>query len=158
MTYHNNFVHSFRHVFNARVPFQMKYAEDKGVGEHAEVLILCIGILSGVARIIIGKVADLKWINRMYLHQLGIFLLGVTTTCIPWATEFWHLVVITCVMGICDGCFVCLLGPIALDIVGPKSVSQAIGFLLGLLSIPMMTGPPIAGECTVQSSLGYLTE
>lgn len=123
----------------------MKYAADKGMGEHAEVLILCMSILSGVARIIIGKIADSKFIRRTYLHQLGIFALGVTTLCIPWATQFWHLVLITCIMGVCDGCFVCLLGPIALDIVGPKSVSQAIGFLLGIISIPMMAGPPLAG-------------
>ena len=48
--------------------------------------------------------------------------------------------------GFFDGCFVCLLGPIVYDIVGPQNASHGIGFLLGLLSIPMITGPPLAGN------------
>ena len=48
-------------------------------------------------------------------------------------------------MGLFDGCFVTLLGPIAFDLCGSKGASQAIGSLLGLFSIPMTIGPPIAG-------------
>ena len=33
----------------------------------------------------------------------------------------------------------------AFDICGPSGASQAIGFLLGLCSIPLTVGPPIAG-------------
>ena len=40
----------------------------------------------------------------------------------------------------------CLLGPIAFDIVGPAAASQAIGFLLGTFSIPFTVGPPVAGK------------
>jgi MCP family monocarboxylic acid transporter-like MFS transporter 10 len=49
-------------------------------------------------------------------------------------------------MGLFDGCFISLLGPIAFDIVGPAGASQAIGFLLSLCSIPLTVGPPIAGK------------
>jgi MCP family monocarboxylic acid transporter-like MFS transporter 10 len=48
-------------------------------------------------------------------------------------------------MGICDGCFVCLLGPIAFDLLGPHGAAQGMGCLLGLTSIPMTLGPPMAG-------------
>ena len=48
-------------------------------------------------------------------------------------------------MGLFDGCFVALVGPIAFDLCGPKSAAQAIGFLLGLYSVPMTTGPTVAG-------------
>ena len=52
---------------------------------------------------------------------------------------------ICAVMGLFDGCFVTLIGPIAFDLCGPQGASQAIGALLGLFSIPMTTGPPVAG-------------
>lgn len=49
-------------------------------------------------------------------------------------------------MGLFDGCFICIMAPIAFELVGAQDVSQAIGFLLGFMSIPMTVGPPIAGE------------
>lgn len=38
------------------------------------------------------------------------------------------------------------MAPIAFELVGPMEASQAIGYLLGLMAIPMSAGPPIAGE------------
>lgn len=38
------------------------------------------------------------------------------------------------------------MAPIVFELVGPMQASQAIGYLLGLMSIPMTAGPPIAGE------------
>ena len=55
------------------------------------------------------------------------------------------LLLICAVMGLFDGCFVTLIGPIAFDLCGAQGASQAIGSLLGLFSIPMTTGPPVAG-------------
>jgi hypothetical protein len=49
-------------------------------------------------------------------------------------------------MGLFDGCFISLLGPIAFEICGQEGATQAIGFLLGLCSIPLTVGPPIAGK------------
>lgn len=54
-------------------------------------------------------------------------------------------IVITLGMGLFDGCFISLLGPIAFDIVGTTGASQAIGFLLAMCSIPLTIGPAIAG-------------
>ncbi len=55
------------------------------------------------------------------------------------------LLLICAVMGLFDGCFVTLIGPIAFDLCGAGGANQAIGSLLGLFSIPMTTGPPVAG-------------
>ncbi|XP_064629022.1 monocarboxylate transporter 10-like [Lineus longissimus] len=134
-------------LFGYFVPFVhlVEYCKEKGLGENAEVFIICIGGVSGISRLISGKLADVKGMNRVRLQQVAFVIMGITTSCIPLASKFWHLVVITSIMGICDGIFVCLLGPIAFDIVGPKGASQAVGFLLGILSVPMTAGPPIAG-------------
>ena len=79
------------------------------------------------------------------MQQLAFAILGLSTLCIPFSTSFGGLIAISLVMGICDGIFVCLLGPIAFDVVGPGAASQAIGFLLGTFSIPFTVGPPVAG-------------
>ena len=66
-------------------------------------------------------------------------------------TSFEVLIVISLLMGLFDGCFISLLGPIAFEICGQKGATQAIGFLLGLCSIPLTVGPPIAGKASYSS-------
>lgn len=65
---------------------------------------------------------------------------------IPQCSVFEGLVVVLVLMGLCDGCFITIMAPIAFELVGPMQASQAIGYLLGLMAIPMTAGPPIAGE------------
>lgn len=55
------------------------------------------------------------------------------------------LVALNLILGLFDGCFVSLVGPIAFKFCGPKGAGQAIGFLLGFSAIPLIVGPPVAG-------------
>lgn len=64
---------------------------------------------------------------------------------LPVTPSFIILLLISLAMGLFDGCFISLLGPIAFDICGREGATQAIGFLLGMCSIPLTVGPPIAG-------------
>ena len=106
---------------------------------------MCIGATSGVSRLIFGKVADLPRVNRIRMQQASFLVLGIATACIPFASSFGVLIFLTLVMGISDGVFICLLGPIAFDLLGPTGAAQGIGCLLGICSFPMTAGPPIAG-------------
>ncbi len=115
-------------------------------GANSEVLVMCIGATSGVSRLIFGKIADLPQINRIWMQQIAFVVLGIATALIPLANQFWMLVVLTLIMGISDGCFICLLGPIAFDLLGPSGAAQGIGCMLGIASIPMTAGPPLAGK------------
>ncbi|CAG0897116.1 unnamed protein product [Cyprideis torosa] len=56
------------------------------------------------------------------------------------------LSVLCVLMGLCEGCFISLLGPIAIDIIGPEGAGQAIGSLFSLFAIPNFAGPVIAGK------------
>lgn len=124
----------------------MQHTNDTMPSANAEILVMCLGATSGVSRLLSGKIADIPKINRIRMQQFAFFMLGVSTGCIPFAKNFWVLVVIVLIMGVCDGCFVCLLGPIAFDLLGPKGASQGLGCLLGLMSVPMTAGPPLAGQ------------
>lgn len=65
---------------------------------------------------------------------------------IPLCNIFGGLIAVCLLMGLFDGCFICIMAPIAFELVGAEDVSQAIGCLLGLMSVPMVAGPPIAGK------------
>jgi MCP family monocarboxylic acid transporter-like MFS transporter 10 len=115
-------------------------------GANAGILVMCLGGVSGFSRLVAGKVADWPKVNRIRMQQFSLLLMGVATTCIPFAGHFAVLVVLVILMGISDGCLICLLGPIAFDLLGPTGAAQGIGCLLGLMSIPMTIGPPLAGR------------
>ena len=82
--------------------------------------------------------------------QLSLLILGVCTMLLTLAPQAGHqkyeLLLCLCgLLGLFDGCFVTLIGPIAFDLCGPSGASQAIGSLLALFSLPMTVGPPVAG-------------
>lgn len=107
--------------------------------------VVCIGITSGIGRLLFGYIADLPRIDRILLQQVSFVVISLATMFLPFCGSFMWLIITTLAMGLFDGCFISLLGPIAFDICGQEGATQAIGFLLGLCSIPLTFGPPIAG-------------
>lgn len=122
-----------------------KLVEDTFPDSNKNLPIMCIGITSGLGRLLFGYIADLKGVNRILLQQISFFIIGLLTMAIPLTKSYILLLIISLGVGLVDGCFITLLGPIAFDICGPRGATQAIGFLLGLCSIPLTIGPPIAG-------------
>ncbi|XP_030626991.1 monocarboxylate transporter 10 [Chanos chanos] len=125
----------------------MKHVEERfGVDANKEVLLMCIGITSGVGRLIFGRVADyVPGVNKVFLQVSSFLVIGLMSMMIPLCNIFGGLVAVCLLMGLFDGCFICIMAPIAFELVGSQNVSQAIGFLLGMMSVPMTVGPPIAG-------------
>lgn len=124
-------------------------------GEDGEILVTCIAVTSGLGRLTFGKIADLPNVNRILLQQISFVCIGCCTMLLvaaPYFTgfEFNSMIIFALIMGIFDGCFITMLGPIAYDICGPSGASQAIGFLLGLCSFPLTLGPLLAGKYLVE--------
>lgn len=81
------------------------------------------------------------------LFQVASFLvMGLLSIMIPQCSMFEGLAVVCVFLGLCDGCVLTMMAPIAFELVGPMQASQAIGYLLGLMALPMTAGPPIAGK------------
>lgn len=123
-------------------------------GEKASKLIMCIGVSSGLGRVASGFIADLPAVkrngNRIILQQISFFSIGICTMLLTTAQLFGDNVFLAMlsfcfILGIFDGCFITMLGPIAFDICGPAGAGQAIGFLLAMCSIPLTIGPTVAG-------------
>ncbi|XP_008324907.1 monocarboxylate transporter 8 [Cynoglossus semilaevis] len=110
------------------------------------VLLTCIGASSGVGRLAFGKIGDLlPSLKKVYMQVASFLVMGLLSIMIPQCSMFEGLAVVCVFLGLCDGCVLTMMAPIAFELVGPMQASQAIGYLLGLMALPMTAGPPIAG-------------
>ncbi|KAM9666666.1 monocarboxylate transporter 10 isoform 2-T2 [Trichechus inunguis] len=136
-------------LFGYFVPYVhlMKHVNERFKDENnKEVVLMCIGITSGVGRLLFGRIADyVPGVKKIYLQVLSFFFIGLMSVMIPLCSVFGALIAVCLIMGLFDGCFISIMAPIAFELVGAQDVSQAIGFLLGFMSIPMTVGPPVAG-------------
>ncbi|XP_076015699.1 monocarboxylate transporter 8 [Genypterus blacodes] len=125
----------------------INFVKEKFKGTQKEwVLLVCIGASSGVGRLAFGKLGDLiSGVQKIYMQVVSFLALGLMSMMIPQCSVFEGLVVVCVFLGLCDGCFLTMMAPIAFELVGPMQASQAIGYLLGLMAVPMTAGPPIAG-------------
>ncbi|XP_055904897.1 monocarboxylate transporter 10-like isoform X2 [Eupeodes corollae] len=108
--------------------------------------IMCIGAASCIGRMIVGIVADIPGINRIRIHQLSLVGMGVVTVLLPFNVSFNILLLSSLALGIFDGMFFPVLGPICYQLCGPNGAAQAIGCFLGLVAVPMTVGPVLAGK------------
>ncbi|XP_062391847.1 monocarboxylate transporter 8-like [Sardina pilchardus] len=126
----------------------MSFVEEQ-FSEHTGnewVVLVSIGVSSGIGRLTFGSMGDLiQGVNKIYLQAGSFMLLGLATILMPQCVAFEALVAICGLLGLCDGCFISLMAPVAFTLVGPQRASQAIGYLLGLMALPMTAGPPLAG-------------
>lgn len=127
--------------------FQMKYVEEEFLEiKQTWVLLVCIGATSGLGRLVSGRVSDsIPGLKKIYLQVISFLLLGLMSMMIPLCRGFGGLIVVCLFLGLCDGFFITIMAPIAFELVGPMQASQAIGYLLGMMALPMIAGPPIAG-------------
>lgn len=136
-------------LFGYFVPYVhlMKHVNERFRDEkNKEVVLMCIGITSGVGRLLFGRIADyMPGVKKVYLQVLSFFFIGLMSMMIPLCSDFGALIAVCLIMGLFDGGFISIMAPTAFELVGAPDVSQAIGFLLGFISIPMTVGPPIAG-------------
>ncbi|XP_065216904.1 monocarboxylate transporter 10-like [Planococcus citri] len=114
-------------------------------GENEKLPVVCIAITSAIGRILFGKLSDLKGVNSIILQQLSFVVIGIVSILTPFIKNYTLLLMAILIMGLFDGCFITVVGPIAFKFCGPKGAGQAIGFLLGLISIPITIGPTVAG-------------
>ncbi|KAM9414086.1 monocarboxylate transporter 8-like isoform 1-T1 [Salvelinus alpinus] len=124
----------------------MNFVKEQFKEPQEWILLVCIGASSGVGRLLFGKVGDLiPGAKKIWMQSVSFMVLGLMSMMIPQCTVFEGLIVVCVFLGLCDGCFITIMAPIAFELVGPMQASQAIGYLLGLMALPMTAGPPIAG-------------
>uniref|UniRef100_A0A8C8RDR9 Monocarboxylate transporter 10 n=1 Tax=Pelusios castaneus TaxID=367368 RepID=A0A8C8RDR9_9SAUR len=125
----------------------IKYVNEEFKENQKEwILLVCLGAASGLGRLVSGRIGDcIPGLKKIFLQVASFMLLGLMCMMIPQCQTFEGVIVVCLFLGLCDGFFITIMAPIAFELVGPMQASQAIGYLLGLMSIPMTAGPPIAG-------------
>ncbi|XP_074864345.1 monocarboxylate transporter 8 [Carettochelys insculpta] len=125
----------------------VKYVEDEFKENKKDwILLVCLGATSGLGRLVSGRIGDcIPGLKKIFLQVASFMLLGLMCMMIPQCRAFEGVIVVCLFLGLCDGFFITIMAPIAFELVGPMQASQAIGYLLGLMAIPMTAGPPIAG-------------
>lgn len=134
--------------FGYPVPFVhlVKYAGDLGIPPSSGAwLIGILSIMSTVGRVIFGKICELQCVNKLYVYQMSVFIIGVSTVICPITEGYAGLVTYSVVFGFFDGCFVGQVAVITGSIAGKSRLSQAVGNMFGVVAIPMILGPPVAG-------------
>lgn len=118
-------------LFGYFVPYVhiVQHVKDTTPGKNGRLLVTCIAVTSGIGKLIFGKIADLPRVNRIFLQQISFVSIGICTmllTAAPYFTgfEFESMIMFSLIMGLFDGCFITMLGPIAYDICGPAGASQ----------------------------------
>ncbi|KAM8953772.1 monocarboxylate transporter 8 [Pelodytes ibericus] len=136
-------------VFGYFVPYihLIKFLEQRFDQNKQEwVPLLCIGAASGIGRLASGKIGDcIPGLKKVYLQVASFLLLGIVSMMLPLCQVFASVIVVCLFLGFCDGFLISMMSPIAFELVGPMQASQAIGYVLGLMAIPMTAGGPIAG-------------
>jgi MCP family monocarboxylic acid transporter-like MFS transporter 10 len=107
-----------------------------------------LAISQTIGKIVFGRIADHPRVNRIYLYQYCLLMCSVLTTLLPIMTSIETITLYCWLFGFHDGCFVLLIAVLTGDIVGKENMASAFGMMYSFSCIPMMIGPPVAGEST----------
>ncbi|XP_049872513.1 monocarboxylate transporter 10-like [Pectinophora gossypiella] len=133
-------------LFGYFVPYVhiKKFIEDLNFEDvNRNLPLQCIAITSAIGRLTFGFLGDR--IDRILLQQISFYVIGIFTIILPFVRSFGLIVAIALGMGLFEGGFIALIGPIAFELVGSTYAAQAIGCMLGMAALPLSIGPPVAG-------------
>lgn len=135
-------------LFGYFVPYVhiKKYIEDLKFGNDINMNLPLQGlaVTSAIGRLVFGYLSDRPQINKIMIQQIMFYTIGTLTIMLAFARAFWKIVLIALGMGVCEGGFIALIGPIAFELCGREHAAEGIGCMLGLAAYPLCFGPPLA--------------
>ncbi|CAF1215472.1 unnamed protein product [Rotaria sordida] len=133
--------------FNVPYNFANDLAADAQVIEHKRHwIIMSIGIANCFGRVIIGYLADRRWVNRLTLYNTTLIIAGIATMFAPFCNYLVQTHIIYAgLFGFFSGGYVGLTSIIIVDLVGVDKLSDAFGVLLLFQGVAVAIGTPIVG-------------
>ncbi|XP_064649546.1 monocarboxylate transporter 13-like [Lineus longissimus] len=115
--------------------------------EDATMLIVVIGIADMCGRLGSGIIFDIKPIQRVrrYIYGLAPLLLCVFLASFPFATLYWHFIVISVGYGLSVGMFLSQIASLLADWLGKERLPSAIGLATFFRGAGVLVGPVIGG-------------
>lgn len=110
------------------------------------ILNIVFGVASGFGAIFFGVIGDLTKFNRVHYHTFAYLIYGIVQILIPFAVNFYVLIIHCTILGLMDGVILCFIVPISCDLVKSSKLSnQATGYYHLVMGPMAIVGPTIAG-------------
>ncbi|KAL9954127.1 hypothetical protein ACROYT_G041625 [Oculina patagonica] len=124
----------------------VKYSEEQGISsENSSRLLMFFGLASCFARLLSGRVCDLKHINPRFVFQVGSFTAALSTILLPLARSYSHFLVCSVFFGLGGGTTITTGNLIFLTCVDKRRRASAFGLASFLGSFSILSSAPLAG-------------
>ncbi|XP_078351631.1 monocarboxylate transporter 10-like [Oculina patagonica] len=133
--------------FGMYIPYinLVKYCEDIGISaQKGSQLFIFIGLASCLARLMTGRLCNDKRVNPVYIYQACLATAGLAAFLLPFATQYWNLIVFSAIYGLSDGIFITTQCFILLTCVDRKRRTASFCILNLLYSFSAAAGGPVA--------------
>ncbi|KAM5236157.1 monocarboxylate transporter 9 [Ctenodactylus gundi] len=107
-------------------------------------LISIIGIMTAVGKLLLGILADFKWINTLYLYVATLIITGLALCAIPFAKTYVTLALLSAILGFLTGNW-SIFPYVTTKTVGIEKLAHAYGILMFFAGLGNSLGPPIVG-------------
>ncbi|XP_032168199.1 monocarboxylate transporter 9 isoform X2 [Mustela erminea] len=107
-------------------------------------LISIIGIMTAVGKLLLGILADFKWINTLYLYVATLISMGLALCAIPFAKSYVTLAILSGILGFLTGNW-SIFPYVTTKTVGIEKLAHAYGILMFFAGLGNSLGPPIVG-------------
>nr|XP_023402743.1 monocarboxylate transporter 9 isoform X2 [Loxodonta africana] len=107
-------------------------------------LVSIIGIMTAVGKLLLGILADFKWINTLYLYVATLIIMGLALCAIPFAKSYATLAILSGILGFLTGNW-SIFPYVTTKTVGIEKLAHAYGILMFFAGLGNSLGPPIVG-------------
>lgn len=114
-------------------------------------LISIFGIMTAVGKLLLGILADFKWINTLYLYVATLIITGLALCAIPFAKSYVALAILSGILGFLTGNW-SIFPYVTTKTVGIDKLAHAYGILMFFAGLGNSLGPPIVGKMLIQVS------
>ncbi|KAI4555560.1 hypothetical protein MJG53_019250 [Ovis ammon polii x Ovis aries] len=108
-------------------------------------LISIIGIMTAVGKLILGILADFKWINTLYLYVATLIIMSLALCAIPFAKSYVTLALLSGILGFLTGNW-SIFPYVTTKTVGIEKLAHAYGILMFFAGLGNSLGPPIVAS------------
>ncbi|XP_041722757.1 monocarboxylate transporter 9 [Coregonus clupeaformis] len=128
------------------VLFMEDVAQSEGLVDEVSIipLVSIVAVTAGVGKLTLGILADVRWINSVFLYAFTLLGTGTALLLIPMSKSYVGLQVLSAVVGFFSGNW-SLTSYITTKIVGLDKLTQAHGVLMFFGGFGIVLGPPVVG-------------
>lgn len=121
-------------------------AQSEGLLEHVTPipLVSISSAATGVGKLVLGILADVRWVNSLHLYAMTVAAMGVALLLVPMWKSYAGLQVLSAAIGFFSGNW-SITSYITTRLVGIERLGQAHGILMCFGGFGIILGPPVVG-------------